>query len=176
MKKSPCQKCCKPTQARRGLCLPCKRANPLVRFWPKVRKTAECWFWTGAIQERGYGQFWIKGNVIEYAHRYSYEAHKGAIPEGMVVMHACDTPSCVNPEHLSLGTNHENSKDAQRKGRINTVTRRISPEVKREAIRRALSGERRVDTIARFGMSERVLRKWLADHRVLARAAKESVR
>jgi len=90
------------------------------RFWAKVKKTNSCWLWTGAKRNKGYGAFSYTENgklVQDRAHRYSYRLHKGDIPPGMFVLHKCDTPACVNPDHLFLGTNNDNIKDMLRKGR-----------------------------------------------------------
>jgi len=86
------------------------------RFWQKVEKTDGCWNWTSAKHPKGYGLFSIK-NRNQRAHRVSYELCKGPIPEGMQVLHECDNPSCVKPEHLFLGTNADNMADKVAKGR-----------------------------------------------------------
>lgn len=76
-----------------------------------------CWIWTGAINGGGYGSMCYRGRR-DGAHRFSWEYHNGqSIPEGMRVLHKCDMPSCVNPEHLFLGTQSDNQIDAQTKGR-----------------------------------------------------------
>lgn len=86
------------------------------RFWDKVAKSGSgCWVWT-ASGKNGYGC--LDG---KYAHRLSYQWHKGEIPEGMQVMHSCDNRLCVNPDHLSLGTNKDNSNDMMAKGRHRTT-------------------------------------------------------
>lgn len=75
-----------------------------------------CHLWTGYTNRRGYGQFGVKTRPV-YAHRFAYELYVGPIAEGMEVCHRCDTPSCVNPDHLFLGTRLDNMRDCVAKGR-----------------------------------------------------------
>ena len=74
-----------------------------------------CWLWDGR-DIKGYGAVSV-ANKSKLAHRVSYEYHKGPIPDGMFVLHKCDMPLCINPEHLFLGTHAENMADMKRKGR-----------------------------------------------------------
>jgi hypothetical protein len=90
------------------------------RFWEKVQKTETCWLWTGSKRYKGYGAigYRVNGkNVNDRAHRFSYRLHIGPIPTGLFVLHTCDTPACVNPEHLFLGTNEDNVHDMMAKGK-----------------------------------------------------------
>jgi hypothetical protein len=76
-----------------------------------------CWLWTGRTKGHGYGQLWKARGKTWLAHRVSYAAFVGPIPKGMFVCHKCDTPSCVNPSHLFLGTHSDNMRDSCAKGR-----------------------------------------------------------
>ncbi len=76
-----------------------------------------CWEWQRSRLPKGYGCISIGGGKRGYAHRESYKAFKGDIPDGMLIMHTCDNPCCCNPEHLEVGTQFDNMKDASRKGR-----------------------------------------------------------
>ena len=91
-------------------------ANAIDRMMSKVNKTDYCWIWTGAKKPSGYGNFWMDGRYYN-THRASYLLHRGEIPDGLVVMHKCDNPSCVNPDHLSIGTSRDNVRDMMAKGR-----------------------------------------------------------
>lgn len=81
----------------------------------KVDPVSGCWLWFGA-QTRGYGQISV-GEKMFYAHRISYELHVGPIPKGLCILHRCDTPACVNFEHLWPGTTQDNTADRIQKGR-----------------------------------------------------------
>lgn len=97
----------------------------LLKFWAKVDKTDSCWLWTGCKSPRGYGVVGVGGKA-QRAHRFSWTLHNGPIPNGMVVMHTCDTPLCVNPSHLKLGSQKDNILDAARKGRLDSY---LTPDV-----------------------------------------------
>lgn len=98
-----------------------KGIDPKTRFSMRhIKDSSGCWLWQGYLTG-GYGYITVNGKSI-LAHRYSYELHNGAIPEGSgyhgtCVCHRCDVRNCVNPNHLFLGSNLENMKDRDRKGR-----------------------------------------------------------
>lgn len=79
------------------------------------RNPAGCWNWLGH-KRQGYGFLWVDGSHRR-AHRVSWELHFGPIPEGQFVCHHCDVPSCVNPDHLFLGTQTDNLSDMRTKDR-----------------------------------------------------------
>ena len=87
-----------------------------------INKTSTGWLWTKDTYNYGYGKLSIgKGKQVR-AHRYMYEKYKGVIPDGMMVLHTCDTPRCCNPEHLFLGNQIDNMGDAKEKGRVGYKT------------------------------------------------------
>jgi hypothetical protein len=88
------------------------------RFWSKVDQTGICWLWKAGKFSDGYGQFSIEAGFNARAHRVAWILTYGEIQDGLLVMHTCDTPLCVNPEHLVLGTAFENIDDARVKGRL----------------------------------------------------------
>ncbi len=86
-------------------------------FDSKVDKSGECWLWLGGRNKYGYGIFFKPGEQRVRAHRYAYERVHGPIPAGLVVLHTCDNPACVNPAHLQVGTRDDNNKDSVLKKR-----------------------------------------------------------
>ena len=100
---------------------------PEERFWSKVDKNGpvpihcpelgQCWLWTGSKTVSGnYGQINVSGRPVR-ANRFSWVLHNGPIPEGLYVLHYCDNPPCVRPNHLFLGSHDDNLLDMKNKGR-----------------------------------------------------------
>lgn len=87
------------------------------RFWPHVEKSEGCWMWTASTWSFGHGRMSAGGGRDTGAHRVSWEIHYGPIPDGLQVLHRCDNPSCVRPDHLFLGTHTDNMHDMITKGR-----------------------------------------------------------
>lgn len=97
-----------------------KKAAPLSeRFHAKyaVDESTGCWLWQECTAPRGYGLMSVPGRGARRAHRISWELHRGKIPKGLCICHKCDTPRCVNPDHLFLGTYADNNADKVAKGR-----------------------------------------------------------
>lgn len=98
------------------------------RFESKYTPITEsgCWIWLGGTNEHGYGILGLgtRAQGVAKAHRVSWTLHNGEIPKGMSILHKCDVPACVNPDHLTVGTLKENSQDMVRKGRCRTPDNR----------------------------------------------------
>lgn len=100
-------------------------AKTIARFWSKVDKDGPmvreelgpCWAWTASKTGNGYGGFYMDGKPRR-AHRVAFEIAHGPIPDGLLVCHRCDVRTCVRDDHLFLGTNTDNMRDAQAKGRL----------------------------------------------------------
>ncbi len=96
-----------------------------VRLWRRVNKNGPivpymdtaCWVWTGHVVKDGYGHI-KRGKTMVLTHRLSWELTNGEIPHGLLVLHKCDNPACVNPLHLFLGTDADNARDRDSKGRL----------------------------------------------------------
>lgn len=93
--------------------------NPLESFEEKIWRepNSGCHLWTARCDKKGYGWFKTRISSERLAHRFSYLFYRGGIPPTMHVLHKCDTPGCVRPEHLFLGTNDDNCRDKVSKGR-----------------------------------------------------------
>lgn len=100
------------------------KTPPELRFWKHVKIVKNgCWEWRAAKDQRGYGRINAgRGLSPIKAHRISWEIHYGFIPKGLAVLHACDNPGCVNPDHLMVGSLRANSIDASKKGRLNKIS------------------------------------------------------
>lgn len=93
------------------------------RLWTRVHRTDDCWLWTGAVDTNGYGVLSVGGGQLKRAHCVSWVLSYGPIPQGMLVCHNCpdgDNPRCCRPDHLFLGTQEDNMRDAAMKGRVKT--------------------------------------------------------
>ena len=146
-------------------------ALPMIpRFFSHVAfGSSSCWYWVGSVDPSGYGKFsYPKENK---AHRAAFRIFTGEIPDGMKVMHKCDTRCCVNPEHLILGTQAENVADMMQKKRHRSVGRfgeknpmsRLTIAQVQEIRNRVSSGETQRSMCKVFGVSpmtiSRVVRK-----------------
>jgi len=89
---------------------------------------SECWNWTSALDTSGYGAFWLDGKSTS-AHRLAWKIFNGHIPDGMLTLHKCDNPACVNPDHMFLGTDMDNMIDMDSKNRRSTGPRLKEGEV-----------------------------------------------
>lgn len=120
----------------------------ITLFWAKVNKTDSCWLWTGRLDKDGYGKFQVSLPCLNRqhhirAHRFSWELAHGHPPSGLV-LHSCDIPACVRPDHLQVGTQSENIFQAVVRGRHDSV--KLTPE-RVQAIRSKFETSRHVVTL-----------------------------
>lgn len=98
--------------------------DPVRSFFHKISMGDGCWRWLANTDRRGYGHLTIKGKAVQ-AHRFAYELFVGP-PGDLFVLHRCDNPACVRPDHLWLGTHADNMADMKTKNRAH---RRPSPDL-----------------------------------------------
>lgn len=127
------------------------------RFIAKIEQTDGCWFWIAAKNAHGYGIFVGGNGRTVLAHRLAYELFIGPIPDDLQVNHSCDTPACVNPDHLWLGTQLDNIRDRDAKGRTKKggTFQKLSPEIHDEIRRRYAVGDISQGALAEaYGVSQ----------------------
>jgi hypothetical protein len=132
------------------------KKTPQERFWQKVNKETDsgCWEWTGGKYTSGYGSFSLNGKSAR-SHRVSAEWSGLVVTEDTVICHSCDNPICVNPEHLFIGTQHDNMIDKMNKGRSpQRIIRHLSDEEVRMV--RVMTGKQK-DIAAHFGVGVGVI-------------------
>lgn len=105
------------------------RGDPIARFWSRVDRSGgpdACWPWIrrgdSLVTRCSYGAAMFDGRRV-LTHRFAYEVTKGPIPDGLIILHACDNPPCCNPAHLRAGTYADNTRDMMTKGRAATGSR-----------------------------------------------------
>jgi hypothetical protein len=123
-----------------------------------------CWEYTGRREEKGYARMRCGGGARAFVHRLAYDLVVDDIPDGMKVLHKCDNPICVNPEHLFLGTNQDNTDDMLAKGRERFLKGDELPqaklnkeqvrEIKRQIAANLLEGN---ELASKFGVSPQTI-------------------
>ncbi|OCT12627.1 hypothetical protein A8709_32985 [Paenibacillus pectinilyticus] len=146
------------------------------RFIDKVDFTGSCWIWMASKVGGRYGQYRYKGKM-GLSHRFSWEHFNGTIPPEMRVLHKCDVPSCVNPLHLFLGTNQDNTDDMMEKGRhVNTIkkgeealnvklSQRQVDEIRETYQRRARNEFSTIGLAKKFGVSNQQISRIINNKR-----------
>jgi hypothetical protein len=131
-----------------------QRRRPLAeRFWSFVQNNRGCWIWSGSRDRRGYGRINYDGSKPALAHRVAWELAHGAIPVGLHVLHRCDNPACVRIEHLFLGTDLDNVRDMDRKGRRVNANQILTLEQIANIGERLACGETQVSIARDFPVS-----------------------
>jgi hypothetical protein len=130
-----------------------------ARFWAKVDKNGDCWEWM-ANTRKGYGSIKVSG-ISVYAHRLSWEMQNGPLQNGMLVLHKCDNPRCVNPSHLFVGTQKDNMEDREAKdrGADRRGNKNGRSKIPQAAIALILASKESLSTLAlKYGVSKTAIR------------------
>ncbi len=149
------------------LCRPIVNLSPVstATFWRSIVVAPDCWKWTGRKDRHGYGIMHYR-NIDGTPHwtvlatRISWFLHHGEMPQDKHVLHSCDNPECVNPNHLFLGTHVDNMADRDKKGRNkvhfgqDNFQCRLTPEKVLEIRELSKQGLSSIKIGARFGVSK----------------------
>ena len=130
-----------------------------IKSMVNVDNTTGCWNWQGKLNHNGYARI-ANGNGSYLMHRIAYEVFVGPIAKGFAACHKCDNPSCVNPEHIFLGTQEDNMKDMAGKGRASKGEEHYGSKLTTQAVIeiRARAG-RAVEIAKEYGVSRRLISK-----------------
>lgn len=131
-----------------------------------INDKTDCWEWQRAKNNKGYGTLTINKRQV-YCHRLAYRLCVGDIPKGLFVLHKCDNPSCINPEHLDVGNQSRNMKDCYARGRSRLKASPLCGEQNgnaklhlaqvAEIRQRLLSGEKQRVLAKEFGVSQQLI-------------------
>ncbi len=138
----------------RALGVSCKTEEDLIKdrlLDGSVRIKGGCRIWQGGKTSGGYGSISVSG-VVKSTHRVSYESFVGPIPDGLDILHSCDTPACIAPKHLRAGTQLENNKQSRDSGRWRPPTKLSRVQVE-SIIQRRKNGEPLSSLANSFGVS-----------------------
>jgi DNA-binding CsgD family transcriptional regulator len=135
------------------------------RFWSKVEKSEDgCWTWRGAIGYAGYGVLRRHYKIV-LAHRVAYELTYGD-PGSLDVLHRCDKPLCVRPEHLFIGTHADNMHDMAKKGRHRPKMRVLTPQERQDICQRYLVGGITQEQLAiEYNIAPQSVNRLIREHR-----------
>jgi transcriptional regulator with XRE-family HTH domain len=140
---------------RRNLPMPIVTKDDIARFREKIdaKGSDDCWNWSGAVNNKGYGRFKIK-KVDYYAHRIASYLARDVDPASLCICHVCDNPRCCNPKHLFLGTPADNNRDCADKGRRARGARHWNAKLTESQVRGILASAETCDALAlRHGVS-----------------------
>lgn len=125
-----------------------------------------CWEWQGTTNDYGYGVFLLPGEKPIRAHRFSYEQIHGPIPHGCIIMHTCDNPPCVNPDHLRLGTKADNNRDTAIKRRHHYGTDHWNGRLTDEQVKDIRASTERQSVLAKHYKISQSYVSWLKSGKV----------
>lgn len=128
--------------------------SAIAKFHSKFtqKESCECWEWIAAKGRHGYGHFSFAGKTRQ-SHRVAFAIYFGSVPD-LLVCHKCDNPSCVNPDHLFLGTDKDNLNDSYSKRRRSV---KISPEAWNRIIEQIQSGRSHREVADEFGVTHQAI-------------------